>query len=885
MRTGWVMDSRTITAISTATILIGDDHLLTISDPKGKFNFNADLNQKRRLIIRSLGYKTIDTIIVVHRNNYKFFLKPLSYHLKEVQVNGVEKDNGSETTIGSMAIEHIQPSSFSDILQLLPGGIAQKENLSSANFISLREASYNSNSSLGTDFIINGSSITNDASFLGEGNTLLKSAYNNSGIDMRNISTDEIESVSVVKGVASVENGDITEGAVIIKEKRGLSPLTIRLKTNTNSKLVAIGKGLRLSDHWTWNISGNYLHNLTDPRSDAKAYTRLNQKNKWNYIHQIGNKLHRFYLDLDYTQSINNIKQDIEAFDGKDYYEKNQYQNISLNISDSYNNPDGWIQEFRWSYSLNYTKNKIQKKNMIVNATGAVTTDWANGESEGVYLPSRFDSYYLMDDQPLTMRANIVLKRHVSIGAQRHKVSIGASWVKMQNRGKGEQYDLTHPPFTSINTQTVVRYPVDLSEITGKQYIATYLNDQFDCNLFGLPFKNDIGIRATHMLGLNSSYDLSNRWILEPRWNSTLTLWSGLVKKQPFKFQIKGAWGIMSKMPTMSQLNPAPNYYQYQTLDFYSTNPKARRTMFWTEEIDTNNYHLHESTNQKVELGVHLRMGQKSFSLTTFYEKNNDSFSSYSDPRNRTETIYLPESIKDTENMTSAPPIEQFETKEISSNYVVTQRNNLGEKIKQGVEWDLQLGKISWLHSSIVWNGAWFKTKYIDHNPTLATWVDQSDPHSSFIYYGFIEDANNTTIEQCNSNIYINTHIPSLGMILSTNIGTAIYSSRQDTEYSGIPSSYIDPRGNRHPFTDSDKTEPNVKELVKHFNDYSFVKRKTPWASHINLKLTKEIGQNMKCSFYANNIINIEPNYKSYNGTVITRDSTPYFGAEISYKF
>ena len=38
------------------------------------------------------------------------------------------------------------------------------------------------------------------------------STFVNSGVDMRSVSTDDIESVEVVRGIPSVEYGDLTSG-------------------------------------------------------------------------------------------------------------------------------------------------------------------------------------------------------------------------------------------------------------------------------------------------------------------------------------------------------------------------------------------------------------------------------------------------------------------------------------------------------------------------------------------------------------------------------------------------------------------------------------------------------------------------------------------------
>ncbi len=47
----------------------------------------------------------------------------------------------------------------------------------------------------------------------------------NRGVDMRSISTDDIESVEVVRGIPSVEYGNLTSGLVKIKKIRRAIPI------------------------------------------------------------------------------------------------------------------------------------------------------------------------------------------------------------------------------------------------------------------------------------------------------------------------------------------------------------------------------------------------------------------------------------------------------------------------------------------------------------------------------------------------------------------------------------------------------------------------------------------------------------------------------------
>ena len=93
----------------------------------------------------------------------QYFRIAMQFDLIEIEAVTITAKAGdgitSSSVIGQDAIQHIQPSSFADLLELLPGGMAQDPSFKAAQTIRLREAdpiSSYSTSSLGTQFLIDG---------------------------------------------------------------------------------------------------------------------------------------------------------------------------------------------------------------------------------------------------------------------------------------------------------------------------------------------------------------------------------------------------------------------------------------------------------------------------------------------------------------------------------------------------------------------------------------------------------------------------------------------------------------------------------------------------------------------------------------------------------
>ena len=250
-----------------------------------------------------------------------------SFTLQEVVVTAEESTGkSSASVINKEAMQHLQPSSFTDILQTLPGATTKDPDLTHANTIRLREAnpmgSDYATSSLGTSFLVDGAPISTNANMQyvsGAWETAAGDRDNtNAGVDMRTLSTDDIERVEIVRGIPSVEYGDLTSGLVKIERRKGGHDLHARLKSDMGSKLFYLAKAFEwdhaadtlttLRNRTTLNISADYLNSKADPRNPLNNYSRV------TFSARLGHTWHRAHYDLlmttnlDYTGSFDGEK-------------------------------------------------------------------------------------------------------------------------------------------------------------------------------------------------------------------------------------------------------------------------------------------------------------------------------------------------------------------------------------------------------------------------------------------------------------------------------------------------------------------------------------------------------------------------------------------------
>ena len=257
----------------------------TGGDTDADGHFSATVSEAAwRVDVRLVGYKPYRRIMsLTDGSTYIIALQP-NEPLSEVVVTARESHSASSASIiDTTAMQHLQPSSFSDLLELLPGHVSKDPSMSAPNVINLRTAlnvtpadDYMT-SAIGTSFIVDGVPVNNNSVM----QTTPDSNHSDretvgKGVDMRGIATDDIEKVEIVRGIASVEYGELTSGLVNIKRKSGVSRLEARFKADSKSQLFYVGKGFKMpGKDWIVNAGVGYLNAKIDPRNSRENYKRI----------------------------------------------------------------------------------------------------------------------------------------------------------------------------------------------------------------------------------------------------------------------------------------------------------------------------------------------------------------------------------------------------------------------------------------------------------------------------------------------------------------------------------------------------------------------------------------------------------------------------------
>ena len=476
---GTVLDEQTHKALDYATIQLFVEKQFAyggITDANGHFELLHIHPGTYRIIISYLGYDSTEKEIkVVGNTSDIFYLKPSNMALNEVVVTASESKRATSASIvDRTAMKHLQPSSFSDLMELVPGGKSADPQMGQANLIRIRETGKTEDiSSLGVGFYIDGIFQNTDANlqYMPSSTSAVNATSTMSkGVDMRTIPTDNIEKVEIIRGIPSVAYGNVANGAVIIQRKTSESPLSARFKADKTSKLFSVGKGFRLDGNgrYVLNTDLSYLDSKIDPRNSVKNYTRLTASarldGKWLWNER---NIH-WNLSTDYTGSFDDAKRDKDATVKEDSY-KSDFS--SFKMAGKWNlkfSNHSWIREIHAATSVSWQWEKMREtKSVSLNRPAAIATQTETGESDGIYLPYNYVAQMEIDGKPLYVTVSARTHLAFPLGGLQNRMNLGVEWNYQKNLGKGQVFDVTRPISEGLSTR-----PRRFKDIPGLQPFA-----------------------------------------------------------------------------------------------------------------------------------------------------------------------------------------------------------------------------------------------------------------------------------------------------------------------------------------------------------------------------------------------------------------------------
>ncbi len=792
--------------------------------------------------------------------------------IEEVVVTASESAGATTSSVvGKEAMQHLQPSSFADIVSMLPGASTQDPNLTSANTIRLREASNGTTNSdydaasLGTSFVVDGAPVSTDANmqYVQGSNTGEDGQRQvvNKGVDMRTISTDDIEKVEIIRGIAGAEYGDVTSGVVKIERTMKPTPWRARFKADGFSKLFYAGKGFGWRDNKTvLNVGLDYLNAKNDPTNTLENYQRITAsvrlQNRWT----ADDVNIRWQNCLDYTGSIDNDKIDPDINHNKEDSYRSEYHQIkwcnTFNINRK--QQEWWSAALTTNLSFSLDRISQTKFTQLTTPIQPAIDNMEEGNKDVSLLPYRYVAQHTVDGKPLNVFIRPKANFFFHTWTLEHKAAVGIEWKYDKNFGLGQVYDLTRP----LNYASSLR-PRAYNDIPASNQLAWYIQDDIHIPIRKTSFDLEIGLRGTSLLSLDKAYTMYGKCYLDPRAN--------LIYNIPFrggKVFVAGAIGQHTKMPTLLQLYPNLIYEDLKAPDARLSATDSTMNIY-THIIDPTNDDLTPARNLKWEVRTGFEIQKHKFSVTYFQERMNDGFRSWKDCLPFTYPIY-------TDGVAT----------EYSKLLTYSMTTNGSEIRKQGVEWQYSSPRIPAICTRFTVNGAWLRTTYQNSQAMFSTEKLSAVVGNTAVkdlYIGYYDWTDGTIRENLNTNVIADVYIPKIGLTVSATLELNWYTASQTLYKNGTPVAYMDLSGELKPYTDESKQDTYLQWLVFSYNEDQFRRKVVPFAGYLNLRVQKSITRYADLAFFVNKLLDYLPDYK-VDGVTIHRSASPYFGMEINLK-
>lgn len=898
-----------------AAVNVEDTGIWAISDENGTF-FLPDIRPGDYAVQFScLGFvdKRLSFVVKKDIPNLTIKLEQNTLALNSVVVTAERDKEGMNTSLkfGANALNHLQMSNVTDISALLPGGKTVNPDLTTDNAVSLRSGGLAAgNAAFGTALEVDGVRVGNNASF-----------GSMSGTGTRNISTENVQSIEVITGVPSAEYGDLNSGMVRINTRKGLTPWNITFAVNPRTYQASASKGIDLmKNRGVLNVSAEWTRATQKLSSPYTSYTRRGFSA--SYSNTFKNVL-KFEVGATGNIGGMNTKNDPDAYKGT--WSKVRDNVLRANTSLTWLLRKSWITNLKLDASVNYNDNRSQDH---AYGSSASMLPAVHSELAGYYLADRLPvSYFsdkVIDSKELDYAASLKYEWFKKSGKRLSKLKAGVQWKANGNVGEGEYYKDPSVAANGYRPRPYSQYPF-------MHNVAAYIEEDYTFPIGKTSLQISAGLRLENLFVKDTDY--KNVSSLSPRFNAKWKISDNL--------SIRGGWGVSEKLPSFYILYPVQKYRDIQTFGF--SHGDASSYVYYTQPYKMLfNENLKWQKNYNAEFGIEAYFLRTSVSLVGFFNKTKNPYAY--------QNIYTPfsyniMSVPSGYTVPDNPEIrvdsqtgqvymrgsnEEFwtpmATKVTDKTFFESQMPGNGDDIyRTGAELIVDFPEIAPIRTKFRLDANYAYTHYIDNtlNWTYRTgWSHTSLSNRSYQYVGIYANGgesgtyNGKESHSLNANLTAITHIPEARIVITCrlemsllsrfrnlsryqgkeyaynvnadgveSIGGSIYDSNN---YTAIrPVKYMDENGDVHDFTDKEASDPAFANLIiKSGNAYTFSQDGYGAYLSANLSVTKEIGDHVSLSFFANNFTNSRM-YVTSKATGVSAIFTPafYYGLTCRLKF
>ena len=909
---GKVVDESSRQPIEFASILIKESGQWAITDGSGHFSIKGVSTGKNTMTIQCLGYATQTLVLTIIQDipRMNIRLKQESLKLDEVTVTARRKQDEATTsfTIDRTALDQQQILNIGDVSTLLPGGKTTSSSLMNDNRFSLRSGTQEKgNASFGTAVEIDGVRLDNNSM---SGETAGASTRNISASNIESVEIvtgiPSVEYGDLSNGIVKV-NTRRGKSPFIVEGK--ISQLTRQIALNKGFDLSR-GRGLL-------NVSLEHARSFSDAASPYTAYQRnilslhymnVFMRDRMPLTLNVGltGNIGGYSSEADPDEMLDDYQKTRDNtlrahFDVNWLLNKSWITNLTLKGSLSYS--DKKSEEY-------YSTSSASAQPYIHSMEQGyfIATDYDENPQANIILGPTGYWYVkrLNDSKPMSWSLKLKAEKNASFALGksifRNHLMIGSDFTGSRNAGRGTYYD----DMRVAPSWREYRY----NELPAMNNLALYAEDKIMIPTGKLSsWELTAGLRDDITFISGSDYGTISS--LSPRVNSRYIFWRNHRKRLVNSLTVHAGWGKSVKLPSFQILYPTPGYSD--RLAFASTSTSDNRSYYayhtYVSKALYNPDLRWQYTNQ-TDIGVEMDIKGTHVSLSAFHHKTCRSYMSTDVFTPMTYRYTPPSSLNgsgiDVANrrfsvdqqsgiVTLSDATGTVQSKELAytdrNTYAVNDRYVNGSDVdRYGLEWVIDFAQIKSLATSVRIDGNYYYYKGADDMLFADIPLGVSTTMTGNVPYGYVgwyrgasvtstgssasaSVSNGTVSKQANLNLTLTTHIPKIRMIVSLRLESSLYNYRRlisdysfdDDGLAAVYPEYYTTWNNPSeliPFAekylwarDNDVTLYNdLTKLVVHAN-YPYVLNPNRISSYYsaNLSVTKELGDHISLSFYANN--------------------------------
>lgn len=823
-------------------------------------------------------------------------LQPVDKLEEVVMFSKEGKGLTTKTVIDRKAMEHLQPSSFTDLMELLPGGLAKVPDLNANNRPVLREnrgsfsaatTDYNT-TALGVQFMVDGNVLNSNADMqvsldnkqFAEGPRDRETAT--TGVDMRTISTNDIEKVEIIRGIPSASYGDLTSGVIKIERKIGQSPLQARFKADGFSKQYYVGKGFKINDNWQISAGADFLDSKATPTDDFENYQRITASVRSRKKGMLWSNPLEWRSSVDFSTNIDSKKNDPD--NGAPEIDRYRQTRTRISLTNNFIyalDKAYFFNNIIFNTAIRQGVEKIDQTKLVqLSGPRSFSLATEQGENIGVFPALRYISDFSTDGKPLDITALLQTTGTKNTWGIRHQYEAGLDWRYSKNNGKGLVYDMNSPYSAAFSNTR----PRPFNDIPASNLLAAFLGDRMSYAIDRHIFTLYAGVRFSRQLGTDRSYAISKKVFAEPRINLQYNLPHIMIHDAPLKADITLGYGQFYKQPTLLMLYPNRKFWDYTQLNYYHNDEQYRYVNFMTYLQNLENKELTAAKSIKKEIRLDLSYRNHNVFITYFKEDMTSGFRQMLHTVLHTYKQYDASQV-DLSQWNNGPDLAHtpYVEKKTNANYILTE--NGSTTIKNGIEFGYTSPRFKAINTRFTLSGAYFKTQYrnsmpVTESPSLSIGPD------GYPYYGIYQNDEGYVNSNMNYNLFVDTYIPKMDLTISASFQGSFFDYRRKDQRIAEPIYYYGIDGILHPFTDADRTDAYKQWLVRNVSVTDNMPTELTFTFAANLKVTKSIYRDIKTSMFVTRIFNYSAPYY-FNNLRIDRKAAnrPYFGMELTYNF